>query len=174
MIASGGGNDVYTAAKRPLLLAVLCVVSVLLGGVQLFGGAQLAFGWAASPAGQTSTAWDQEASHGAGVSIRSEEADINITIPDVAIQNDRERALAPSTGWCTMFCALLSIWGAVWLWRMKRSGLWLFLGAGLLYTAVVGRYEDASALSGIVSIAITLALTLAFTALFAAHWRVLR
>ncbi len=160
--------------KRPLLLAILCIVSVLAGGVQLFGGVKLAFGWAASPTGQTSTAGDQEASHGAGVSIRSEQVDINITIPDVAIQNDRELALAPSTGWGTMFCALLSIWGAVWLWRMKRAGLWLFLVAGLLYTAVVWRYEGASTLSGIASVAITGAFNLALAALYAVHWRVLR
>lgn len=176
-MTNGDPADAQTApaAKRPLLLAVLCIVSVLAMGVQLFGGAQLALGLAPSHAARESAdADDHEAQHGAGVSLRSKEVDIDISIPDVMVQNERERALAPSTGWATMLCALMSIWGAVWLWRMKRTGLWLFLFAGLLYTAAIWRYEDASTLSGIASIAITGAFTLAFTALYAVHWRVLR
>lgn len=161
--------------KRPLLLTVLCIVSVLTMGVQLIGGAQLVLGLSPSHAARESAdADDQEAQHGAGVSLRSKEVDIHISFPDVMVQNERERVLAPSTGWATMLCALISIWGAVWLWRMKRAGLWLFLFAGLLYTAAIWRYEDASTLSGIASIAITGAFTLALTALYAVHWRVLR
>ncbi len=177
MNTNGGQADAHTAPKekRPLLLAVLCIVSVLAMGVQLIGGAQLVLGLAPSHAARESADTDdQEAHRGAGVSLRSKEVDIDISIPDVMVQNERERALAPSTGWATTLCALISIWGAVWLWRMKRAGLWLFLFAGLLYTATVWRYEDASTLSGIASIAITLAFTLAFTALYAVHWRVLR
>ncbi len=113
MTTDGGLADAHSApaVKRPLLLKVLCIVSVLAMGVQLIGGAQLVLGLAPSHAARESAnADDQEAHRGTGVSLRSKEVDIDISFPDVIVQNERERALAPSTGWATMLCALFSIW----------------------------------------------------------------
>jgi hypothetical protein len=164
-------NDLTTEApKRPTMLTILCILSLLFNLFALWGGYKTAFTDAPTRDLEEARAKLDEAMEqmgeeaGAGFATFAEST---IDMHEHRVEN------AKPLGYTGIALALLSL-GAVWLmWNLKKMGFWAYLVA-----SVAGLIPDALWLGGgsaaVVALAMMSVITLVFVILYAVNLKHMR
>jgi hypothetical protein len=125
----------YNARKRPSLLTVLCVLTFVVSAYYVFSGI---FGLFVAENFDQSQ-WDQ-ISEQVGEALNDADensAQIMETVMAAVSQtvtNAIENALL--LGLTEIFVALLSAFGAYWMWSLRKSGFWIYTAAKVVGVAV--------------------------------------
>ncbi len=149
--------------KRPFILNLLCVLSLLHGAVNLLSGSQ----YALTDAAEKDLAASANMVHDRNLAVEARgqaagSLSLNLVYPMNRIGRPYQLPLARSTGTLYVCSAIVSLIGVVLMLRRQRTGYALYLLAGSVELFALWRYQGTADLPGAVNVALGIAFALLF------------